>query len=169
MALKSRFLRVTFSPKRLFTGKQSLYCPIKNHQQAPFLEGSRMNSQLSAKERREILSSMKRVFSRSDARKRAIDRSKIKHFDPHRPRVKNWGQCQLCGDARTLSDLVVDHIYPIIPPHRCLSDYTWEEVVDSIWCSEDNLRAVCKECHHRKNKRELAQRLIERSLRRGAT
>jgi hypothetical protein len=57
----------------------------------------------------------------------------------------------------------VDHEDPVIPPDKTLEDMSWDEIIDRIWCDERNLRAICKECHRAKTKKETKLRKSYRS------
>lgn len=97
---------------------------------------------------------IRRVFSRSDLRKLALDRTIINHVDNTRPRVKKWSGCALCKNPTPTYQIDIDHIMPLIPLHLTLDDLSWDNVVDNVWCELDNLQGVCKECHITKTKAE---------------
>lgn len=106
---------------------------------------------------------MRRVFSRSDLRKQALERHDIAHSDPTRPRVTKWSWCGSCGVIEPRYLMQVDHQTPVIPVEGALEDMTWDEVVDRLWCSLDGLLPLCKPCHKQKTKEEnKARRLYKK-------
>lgn len=113
------------------------------------------NNRITAKERNLIMGSIRRCFSRSELRDEAIKKIIVDHVDPKRKRVKTWCKCPICGKLDAKSNFHVDHVIPIIEIEKSLVDYTWDQVVDRIWCEPDNLMAICKApCHKTKTKKE---------------
>lgn len=110
------------------------------------------------KERNLIKGAIRRVFSRSDLRKKALQKSVVSHYDETRKRVTKWSKCPDCQQFTPTYQMEVDHVEPIIGLDESLEDLTWDVIVDRIWCSEDNLRAICKPCHKRKTKLENSER-----------
>ena len=117
------------------------------------------NSRISAKERGLIKGALRRVFSRSDLRKTAVDKSLVKNYhDPLRIRVKRWSICPECQEYIPTYKMQVDHISPVIKLTESLDDISWDQLVDRLWCEEDNLVAICTECHKVKSKNENKER-----------
>lgn len=116
------------------------------------------NSRMTPKERGLLKGAVRRVFSRSDLRRKIIQTVIINHSDPNRPRVKKWGRCTLCKLPTALYQMQVDHKDPIIPIDKTLEDMMWDEVINRAWCEENNLVPVCKPCHQLKTKEENKQR-----------
>lgn len=112
------------------------------------------NPRISAKERNLIKGALRRVFSRSDLRRAAIDASRIEHSDPERPRVKKWSMCPFCKTPTATYEMQVDHVVPIVPLDSALEYMTADELIDRIWCDPDNLLAICVPCHKIKTKAE---------------
>lgn len=110
------------------------------------------------KERNFIKGAMRRVFSRSDLRRQALEKVRIHHRDLNRPRVIKWGWCMDCGLIEPLYKMQVDHLEPLIEVNKSLEDYSWDAIVDRLWCSVDNLRPLCKSCHSDKTKKENKER-----------
>tara|TARA_R110002012_G_scaffold23959_2_gene80821 strand:+ start:1164 stop:1487 length:324 start_codon:yes stop_codon:yes gene_type:complete len=54
------------------------------------------------------------------------------------------------------NNIFVDHIKPIVDP--LVGFVSWDEFVDRLFCEEDNLQVLCKECHDVKTKEERALR-----------
>lgn len=117
-----------------------------------------MNKRITSKERGLLKGAIRRVFSRSDLRKEALEKVKIEHKDPKRLRVSKWGKCPICKMPEALYLFQVDHRVPIVPLDRSLEEMTWDEVVDRTWCPIENLQAICKPCHKIKTKEEAKER-----------
>lgn len=118
-----------------------------------------MNNRINARERGLIKGALRRVFSRSDIRRQAIEQSVIQHIDESRPRVKKWSMCPECGKPTPTYLLQVDHIIPLIPLDKNLEDMTWDELMDRLWCDISNLKAICLPCHKEKTRQERKLRL----------
>lgn len=119
---------------------------------------------ITLKERGLIKGALRRVFSRSELRRQAIEAVTIEHTDPNRPRVKKWGYCTHCGEVTPRYLLEIDHIEPVVPMDKALEDMSWDELINRLWCGIKGLAAVCKTCHLTKSKEE---NRIRRELKRG--
>lgn len=114
-----------------------------------------MNKPNNAKERNLLKGVMRRLFGRSEVRRSVIDKAIIKGYkDPKRKAVKFWVKCEECGKLEAKSNVQVDHRTPLVPLDKSLEDMSWDEVVDRLWCDEDNLQIICKPCHIAKSKAE---------------
>jgi hypothetical protein len=113
-----------------------------------------VNPRITAKERNLLKGAIRRVFSRSDLRKAAIEASRIEHFDPARPRVTKWSRCTACHKPTATYQMDVDHSDPIVPVDTSLELMSWDMVVNRVWCELSNLKPVCKLCHKVKTKEE---------------
>ena len=120
------------------------------------------NPNLTVKERNLLKGAIRRVFSRSELRMKIINRSYVKHHDPTRPRVTKWSRCEVCQELSPKYKMAVDHKDPVIPVSTSLELMTWDELVNRIWCAEDNLQAICEPCHDKKSKQESAERKAHR-------
>lgn len=116
------------------------------------------NERLTAKDRGLIKGAIRRVFSRSPLRIGFVKNAMITHSDPERPRVTKWSRCWDCGQPTPTYLIQVDHVLPIVPLDKSLEDMTWDEIVNNIWCSDNNLATLCKICHSVKTKAENSQR-----------
>lgn len=117
-----------------------------------------MKNPSSPKERNLIKGALRRVFSRSELRRRVLEKHRVEHFDPKRPRVKKWSWCGQCGVVFPEYLAEVDHKVPLIETDKTLEDYTWTEVVDRMWCDEENLWVLDFTCHKIKSKLESEER-----------
>ena len=59
---------------------------------------------------------------------------------------------QLEGKKKRVNNVLVDHINPVIDPSKGFS--TWDEVINRLFCEEDNLQVLCYDCHTRKTQEE---------------
>lgn len=112
------------------------------------------NSRITKKERALLKGAIRRVFSRSELRLRVMAKAEITHSDSSRPRVKKWIRCETCNQPAAKYECAVDHILPVIPLDKSFEEMSLEEVVDNMWCLEDNLQAICPSCHDEKTKVE---------------
>jgi hypothetical protein len=112
-----------------------------------------------AKERNLLKGAIRRVFSRSELRRKIIDASLQKEYsDPSRKRVTRWGKCANCKKLEPAYLLQVDHTSPIQPLGITLEEMTWDQVIENIWCDESKLQALCHICHEAKSKAENKER-----------
>lgn len=56
--------------------------------------------------------------------------------------------------GKRIKNIVVDHINPIIDPHTGFT--TWDDVINRMFCEDDNLQALCYSCHKQKTDKEKA-------------
>jgi 5-methylcytosine-specific restriction endonuclease McrA len=114
-----------------------------------------MTSRISKKERNLIKGAIRRVFSRSELRRKVVDNSIVLCYtNPERPKVKTWCLCAICKQPEAKSYVEVDHIEPVIPLGKSMEDMSLDEVADRIWCEINNLQVVCPACHKEKTKAE---------------
>lgn len=113
------------------------------------------------KERGLIKGALRRVFSRSELRRKAVEKALVKDYsDPQRPRVTKWGRCADCKTMTPIYKMQVDHKEPVVPVDKALEDMSWDQVVDRIWTDERNLQALCHDCHKKKSKEENKERRL---------
>ncbi len=55
-------------------------------------------------------------------------------------------------DAKRVKNVFVDHEPPVIDPRTGFT--TWDSFVNNLYCEEDSLQILCKECHDTKSKEE---------------
>jgi 5-methylcytosine-specific restriction endonuclease McrA len=118
-----------------------------------------MQNPKNPKERNLLKGAMRRVFSRSDLRRKVIEDSLIiGHIDANRDRVTKWCWCRECGVIDAAYKMQVDHIIPVIKLGESLEDLTWDELVDRLWCAPSNLKIMCIPCHKEKSSLENKER-----------
>lgn len=70
-------------------------------------------------------------------------------------RLAEHYQCAACGGLFVASNIVADHIEPVIP----VSGFTnWHDVVVRLFCNPSGLQALCKPCHKLKTQAENSER-----------
>lgn len=116
------------------------------------------NLNMTKKEQGLLKGAIRRIFSRSEIRRRVLATVSIEHYDANRPRVKKWSLCPNCKLKTPSYQMQLDHVEPVIHLGESLDDITWDELVTRIWCSEDNLEPLCLTCHRIKSKLENSQR-----------
>lgn len=109
---------------------------------------------MTVKERNLLKGAIRRVFSRSELRKQAVEVSRVQHTDVNRPRVTKWSKCPECKEFTPTYKMEVDHQEPIVPLNSSLEQMSWDDVVNRTWCDEKGLVALCKICHNMKTKAE---------------
>lgn len=120
------------------------------------------NPRITQQEKGLIKGALRRVFSRSELRRKVVEASVMRgHVDRTRPRVKTWCKCAICGKPEAKTNMQVDHRDPIVPLDKDTTDLYLDELVNALWCEIKNLDSVCKICHASKTKKENA---IRRSL-----
>ena len=106
-----------------------------------------------------IKGAIRRAFSRSEYRRKALQAAKVDHSDPRRPRVKIWYQCAHCKGYFAQHELEVDHKDPVVPVTQSLELMSWDDVVNRTWCEVEGLQVLCAEgCHRAKTLAEQKQR-----------
>jgi hypothetical protein len=128
---------------------------------------SKTNPRITKKERSLIKGGIRRAFSRSELRERAVAASRVDHFDPLRPRVKKWSRCSKCQNLTPTYQIELDHLEPIIPVDRAFEEMSLDEVVDRTWCKETLLQPLCPECHETKTQAENKVRRDNKKARKG--
>lgn len=65
-------------------------------------------------------------------------------------------KCAGCNKDFPAKDVCVDHISPVILPNVGFT--TWDEYIERMFCSKDNLQCLCKTCHDAKSLIEKGKR-----------
>lgn len=112
------------------------------------------NPRITPKERGLLKGAIRRVFSRSELRRKVMDAAEVKHFDPKRPRVTRWIRCAVCKELSPKYKGAADHIQPVIPVDSSFEEMSMDTVVDRLWCEEYNIQAICESCHKQKSRQE---------------
>ncbi len=123
-------------------------------------------TRITKKEQGLIKGALRRVFSRSELRKAALALTVVPGYkDPNRPRVTKWSRCMDCQKMVPTYLIDEDHHIPVVPIDIPLEEMGIEELVERLWCSIENLRGLCEECHNLKSGTETKERAKHRKLR----
>lgn len=57
-------------------------------------------------------------------------------------------------DGKRVNNVFVDHINPVIDPEKGF--ISWDNFIERMFCEEDNLQVLCKDCHDLKTADERA-------------
>lgn len=76
-------------------------------------------------------------------------------------RLAQHYRCSVCFGDFPLSEVVVDHIKPVIDPLKGFT--TFDEYIEGMFCETENLQCLCKACHKDKTADESSQRKRHRS------
>jgi 5-methylcytosine-specific restriction endonuclease McrA len=78
-----------------------------------------------------------------------------KHINPKTGRLAQFYRCAECQTEGTSKEVEVDHILPVVPLSGFVS---WDNVIENLFCGEENLQVLCTPCHKLKSKEEKQQR-----------
>ena len=111
-----------------------------------------------------IVSAMKRVFSRSPTANSFLRtyRTEEAWFKQNGERAKKphvFYPCFKCGGIFKSNDVQIDHIDPVIPLNIPSKHFSYDSLAERLFCEEQNLQILCKQCHTEKSQ-------IENSIRR---
>ena len=105
----------------------------------------------------EIISSVKRTFSRSKRAKALKEKHVLKNIKGKRG--GKMVECSLCGKATPMYKTQIDHINPICPVEISLKVMSFIMLYERTFCEDENLQVICKDCHDEKSNKEKAQRV----------
>lgn len=72
-------------------------------------------------------------------------------------RIAEHYKCNSCEKEFPLKEVQVDHIHPVVPVTGFTS---WDEVINNMFCEQEELQVLCTECHNAKSLRERQERKI---------
>ena len=104
----------------------------------------------------QIMSAIKRCFSRSPTHREALDNAKCPRKKG--PRGGARYRCASCRKDYGIREVQVDHIIPVVPIGVLSKDLSWDTLVTNIFCDIENLQVICTTCHKKKSKEENAER-----------
>lgn len=111
-----------------------------------------------------IRGALRRAFSRSPLVREVLEESR-QEFPRYKKdgtrHKKNWvkRQCQVCSAWAPSSQIVVDHIVPVVDVDDGFQD--WNQYVLRLWCPKYNLQRICDPCHDLKTATERIARLTK--------
>lgn len=72
-------------------------------------------------------------------------------------RIAEHYKCNSCKKEFPLKEVQVDHLNPVVP---VTGFTTWDEVINNMFCEQEDLQVLCTECHNTKSLRERQERKI---------
>jgi 5-methylcytosine-specific restriction endonuclease McrA len=75
-------------------------------------------------------------------------------------------ECAACKKLFKVSDVVVDHIDPVIDPQTGFRN--WDDYINRLFCPLSNLQVLDRECHSAKTKAEVKVRKATRIAKKAA-
>lgn len=123
-----------------------------------------------------LIGAIKRVWRRHPTRLAVLKSAEVRLPQTNKDgsRAKRDAVFYKCSLCRALAksqrsskypQIHIDHIDPIIPIERELKSI--DEIVPRIFCSTENLMALCENCHSQKTKLENEKRRYYAKLRKG--
>lgn len=107
-----------------------------------------------------ITSTIRAGFRRWPPKFRVLEKAASgKKINEATGRVAMHYKCASCKGHFPSKDVQVDHKKPVVGPEGFT---TWDDFIDRLFCTEENLQVLCKECHSIKTKKETAQRAKKR-------
>ena len=94
-----------------------------------------------------IRSALRKAWNKFPNRYKALNAARLPKKGLRKGRKVFLYECNICKNEFTGSQVVVDHIVPN-PPFLSLDDLP--AYTASLFCAEDNLQVVCKQCHYLK-------------------
>ena len=107
-----------------------------------------------------VIASIKRSFSRSQTAKKFKNKAIVQGETGIRG--GKIGKCNICGEHFPLYKLQIDHIDPATPVMIPAKYMSFIMLFKRVFCKESNLQVICPECHDKKSKAELKQRVYWR-------
>lgn len=102
-----------------------------------------------------IRSALRRAWQKYPVKWQVLGASASPNDGRFDSRTKKMYQCNVCKNWFKAKDVQVDHIKPA----GTLKEYKdLPEFVSTLFCEEDNLQVICKECHDAKTKEERESR-----------
>lgn len=74
-------------------------------------------------------------------------------------------RCAACGGHFKSTEVVVDHVSPVVPVSGWIS---FDSFVENLFCEVENLQTLCKECHKDKTATEAKLRGMNRKIGNGS-
>lgn len=72
-------------------------------------------------------------------------------------RIATFYKCAKCKKEFLQKDVEVDHINPVVCPKEGFT--TWDNFVNRLFCSKENLQVLCVNCHNAKTAKERKERV----------
>ncbi len=104
-----------------------------------------------------IISLLRRGTMKFPPRNECLKAAKTeKKINEKTGRMAQHFKCAGCGGECTSTNVVADHISPVVDPDVGFID--WNTYIERMFCPVDNLQVLCNNgensCHHKKTKQE---------------
>jgi len=114
-----------------------------------------------------IRGAIRRIFTRSPIVREVLmaGRREVPKYNKDGARAKKNAvqyECQVCSAWVGSTQVVVDHIKPVISVTDGFVD--WNVFVDRLFCDKSNLQRICDTCHDKKTYDEKVSRLVLNDL-----
>ena len=93
-----------------------------------------------------LIPKLRRLSLYFPAHSEAVNRIKVK---------RGVYKCPKCQKKLKRKEIQVDHITPVIPLEGFDS---WDGLINRLFCDSNELKALCKSCHHIKTQKENKKR-----------
>lgn len=70
--------------------------------------------------------------------------------------------CKKCKQEYVAADVQVDHIIPVVDP--VLGFANWDNYINRLFCSKDNLQVLCLTCHQLKSNEEKLRKITNNTM-----
>ena len=103
-----------------------------------------------------ITSAVRAGFRRFPPKFRVLEKAAVgKKINEASGRMAMHYKCIECNQDYPSKEVQVDHKCPVVGPNGFT---TWDDFINNLFCGEENLQVLCKDCHSIKTKEETAQR-----------
>jgi len=103
-----------------------------------------------------LIPQLRRVYWKWPSKKQALAKARRVVDDGFykngNPKTKVLFECAHCAKLFDSKNVQVDHIIPVIDPINGFT--TWDDYIDRLFCSVDNLQVLCTEDHDAKTELE---------------
>lgn len=111
-----------------------------------------MLSKEAAKLRNFIISQLRGSFRKYPIKYEVLrEAATEKKVNPDTGRIAQHYRCNGCKKEFVQSSVQVDHIVPVM---KATGFDTWDDYINSLFCSKDNLQVLCLGCHRIKTNNE---------------
>lgn len=103
-----------------------------------------------------VINTLRRSFYKYPSRKEALKKSRV---------ARGQYKCAMCEELFKPKEIQVDHIDSVIPTEGFPDNkFDWNIYIDRLFCNEQGLQILCKQCHKDKTYLENELRREHKSL-----